>query len=101
MRASYTAFDRTMLEWRDSLISWRCALSAAGRRKYGAPDGWDCRDLKFFVGRINFDQFGKQRAERVEMVVAAGCDTLRANTMFQALLSTFEARRKRVLARAG
>jgi NTE family protein len=102
MRASYTAFDRTMSEWRDSLIRWRCALSAADRRKYGAPDGWDCQDLKFFVGRINFDQLGKQRAEElsavptrfkltpdmVEMVVAAGRDSLRANKTFQAFLST-------------
>src|ERR1700730_18251556 len=33
MLASYTAFDRTMSEWRDSLIHWRCGLSAADRHK--------------------------------------------------------------------
>jgi NTE family protein len=102
MLASYTAFDRTMSEWRDSLIHWRCGLSAADRHKYGASDGWNCQDLKFFVGRINFEQLGKQRAEQlssvptrfklapqmVEMVIAAGRDALRANTMFQAFLST-------------
>jgi NTE family protein len=91
-----------MSEWRDSLIRWRCGLSLADRRKYGAPDGWNCRDLKFFVGRINFDQLGKQRAnelsavptrfrlapETVETVVTAGRDALRANTTFQAFLST-------------
>jgi NTE family protein len=100
MRASYTAFDRTMSEWRDSLIGWRCALSAADRRKYGASEGWDCRDLKFFVGRINFDQLGKRRADAldaiptrfnlapdvVETVIAAGRDALRANVTFQAFL---------------
>ena len=102
MRASYTAFDRTMSEWRELLIRWRCGLSAADRRKNGAPDGWNCRDLKFFVGRINFDELGKQRADQlgtvptrfklapqtVEMVIAAGRDALRANTVFQAFLST-------------
>jgi NTE family protein len=101
VRASYTAFDRTMSEWRDSLIRWRCSLSADDRHKYGIPDGWNCRDLKFFVGRVNFDQLGRQRAEElsavptrfnltpeiVDKVVAAGRDALRANPTFQAFLS--------------
>ena len=60
-----------------------------------------CPDLKFFVGRVNFDQLGGKRAtelsriptrlkiapEEVEMVVAAGRDALRANPTFRAFLS--------------
>jgi NTE family protein len=102
VRASYTAFDRTMSEWRDALVRWRCGLSEPDRRKYGASDGWSCRDLKFFVGRVNFDQLGRERAselsaiptrfkmapETVELVIAAGHDAVRANPTFQAFLSS-------------
>jgi NTE family protein len=101
VRASYTAFDRTMSEWHDTLIRWRCDLSPTDRRKYGVPPKWDCKDLRFFVGRINFEQLGKQRTDQlnsvptrfnlapevVEMVIAAGRDALRENATFRAFLS--------------
>jgi NTE family protein len=102
VRSSFTAFDRTMSEWRDALARWRCGLSAAERFKYGASAGWACQDLRFFVGRVNFDQLGKQRAlelsaiptrfklspEEVEAVIAAGRDALRTNPTFQAFLAS-------------
>ena len=101
VRSSFTAFDHTMSEWRDTLVRWRCGLPAVERAKYRVPAGWDCRDLKFFVGRINFDQLGRQRAtelnsvptrfkltpEEVETVVAAGRDALRTNPTFRAFLA--------------
>lgn len=64
-RASYTAFDRTMSEWRDALVRWRCALSAEDMRKLGASNGSGCRDLKFFVGFVSFDDLGRQRADEL------------------------------------
>jgi NTE family protein len=102
VRSSFTAFDRTMSEWRDALVHWRCNLSAADHVRYGTPVTWDCRDLRFFVGRINFEQLGRKRAtelssiatrlkiapEEVDTVVAAGRDALRANPTFQAFLSS-------------
>jgi NTE family protein len=102
VRSSFTAFERTMSEWRDKLVRWRCGLSAAERSKYGAPAGWDCRDLKLFVGRVNFDQLGKQRAlelssiptrfklsrEQIEKVIAAGREALRSNPTFQAFVAS-------------
>jgi hypothetical protein len=77
-----------------------CDLSPADQKKFGTARGWDCKDLKFFVGRINFTQLGKQRTDElnsvptrfnlapggVEMVIAAGRDALRANATFQAFL---------------
>ncbi len=101
VRSSYTAFDRTMSEWRDALLRWRCGLSAEELRKYGASNGTSCRDLKFFVGFVNFDDLGRQRADElnsiptrfkmtpqtVESVIAAARDALRANATFQAFLS--------------
>jgi NTE family protein len=101
VRSSFTAFDRTMSEWRESLVRWRCGLSAADRIRHRAAAGWDCHDLKFFVGRVNFDQLGRQRAaelnsvptrfkltpEEVETVVAAGRDALGTNPTFRAFLA--------------
>jgi NTE family protein len=100
-RASYTAFDRTMSEWRDALVRWRCALSAEELRKLGASNGSSCRDLKFFVGFVGFDDLGRQRADQlnsiptrfkmapqtVELVIGAARDSLRANATFRAFLS--------------
>jgi NTE family protein len=94
---SYSAFQDTMSDWQDTLVNWRCKLSAAERRRYGAPPGWNCRDVKIFVGRLAFDQLGPQRAEalnnvetafklpadQVDMVISAGHDALQASPTFR------------------
>jgi NTE family protein len=101
VRSSYTAFDRTMSEWRDALVRWRCALSVEELRKYGVSNGSSCRDLRFFVGFVSFDDLGRQRAyelnsiptrfkmapQTVELVIEAARDALRANATFRAFLS--------------
>ena len=80
---------------------WRCALSAEEMRKYGASNGSSCRDLKFFVGFVSFDDLGRQRADElnsiptrfkmapqtVELVIAAARDALRTNATFRMFLS--------------
>lgn len=95
--AGYTAFERTMGDWQAALVRWRCVLSAAERARYGARPGWNCHDLKFFVGRIGFDQLDPARAARLETVptrfhlppqqvdevIAAGRDALRASSAFR------------------
>jgi len=101
VRSSYTAFNSTMAEWREAIVRWRCALPMEELRKYGATNGPSCRELKFFVGLVNFDQLGRKRAEElnsiptrfkmepetVELVIGAARDALRANPTFQAFLS--------------
>jgi NTE family protein len=100
--ASFTAFDRTMGDWQSSLIKWRCGLSAADRAKFGARPGWNCHDLKFFVGRLGFDQLDPARAaelqavptrfrlppEQVDSVISAGRDALRSNPTFRAFVGS-------------
>jgi NTE family protein len=90
-----------MSEWRDALVRWQCALSAEEMRKYGVSDRSNCRDLKFFVGLVNFDDLGRQRAgelnaiptrfmmapKTVDLVIGAARDALRSNATFQAFLS--------------
>jgi NTE family protein len=99
---SYAAFDDTMADWRDTLVQWRCRLSEAERRHFGAPPGWNCKDVKFFVGRIGFEQLGPQRAaalnavetrlrlpgDQVDLLIAAGRDALKNNDMFRQFLGT-------------
>jgi NTE family protein len=106
---SYSAFQDTMAEWQDALINWRCKLPAADRRRYGAPAGWNCRDVKIFVGRVAFDQLGPERAaklnavetafklppDQVELLIAAGRDALKGNSVFNSFLGSIGAPRAR------
>ena len=99
---SYSAFQDTMARWQQSLIDWRCKLSAAERRRYGAPAGWNCRDLKFFVGRVSFDQLDDQRAaklnaietafklppDQIDMLISAGHDAVKGSGVFNAFLNS-------------
>jgi NTE family protein len=100
VRASYTAFERTMSDWQRQLVSWRCGLSPEQRKRYGAPPNWNCSDLKLFVNRVGFDQLGAERAkalnavdtrlklptDQVDAVIAAGRDSLRINPTFRDFL---------------
>ena len=98
---SYSAFQDTMNEWQNALIDWRCKLSPTERRHFGAPTGWNCRDVKIFVGRVAFDQLGPQRAaalnsvqtafklppDQVEMVISAGHDAVQNSSVFRSFLA--------------
>ena len=102
VRASFTAFERTMFEWQQDLVKWRCGLPAAERQRLGAASGWNCRDLKFFIGRVNFDQLGPERATRlnavetrfklpaetVDTLISAGRDAMQANATYRAFLGS-------------
>jgi NTE family protein len=106
---SYSAFQDAMSDWQEALINWRCKLSAAERRNLGAPAGWNCRDVKIFVGRIAFDQLGPQRAaqlngietafklppEQVELAISAGRDALKASSVFNSFLNSIRGERAR------
>ncbi|MGE0752733.1 MAG: patatin-like phospholipase family protein [Variibacter sp.] len=66
VKASYSLFERTMIDWRNSLVRWRCgAEGQALRRARGGPN---CQDLKFYVGRIGFDQLGPARAAQLNVI---------------------------------
>ena len=106
---SYAAFQGTMDDWQDTLIRWRCGLSEAERHRLGAPAGWNCRDVKFYIGRIAFDQLGPERAaalnavetrfrlppDQVEMLIEAGRDALKTHPMFRSFLNSLNGSRPR------
>jgi len=99
---SYSSFDGTMNDWRNELVRWRCGLSEADRKRYGAPPGWNCKDVQFFIGKISFDQLGPQRAaalnavetrfklppDQVDLLINAGRDALQNNVTFRAFLNS-------------
>ena len=99
---SYSAFQDTIDDWQNTLINWRCKLSAAERRRFGTPPGWNCGDVKFFVGRIAFDQLDPQRAaalnavetrfvlppQQVDLLIDAGGDALKSNSTFRSFLAS-------------
>jgi NTE family protein len=100
-RSSYAAFEATLRTWRDELIRWRCGLKRAEvDRLRGHGGRWNCRDLKFTVSRLSFQQFDAARAKhlnavpttftlpekQVDEVVQAGADALKANPAFEALV---------------
>jgi NTE family protein len=104
-----------MSDWQEALVDWRCKLSAADRHRFGAPPGWNCRDVKIFVGRVAFDQLGPQRAaqlnavqtsfklapDQVEMVVSAGQDAVRGSNIFRSFLDSLGGGRGRSTPVAG
>lgn len=97
VRASYTAFQATMENWRGQLVRWRCGLPAETLQRLRGGGG-DCRDLKIYIGRIGFDQFDPERAARlgavetrfrlpvetVDELIAAGGEALAAHPTFKA-----------------
>jgi NTE family protein len=99
---SYSAFDVTMADWRKTLVSWRCGLSEADRHRFGAPAGWNCHDLEFYIGKISFDALGPDRAaalnrvetrfqlppDQIDMLVTAGRDALSVNPKFRAFVTS-------------
>jgi NTE family protein len=99
---SYSAFDATMNDWRNQLIRWRCGLSEAERTRLGAPPGWNCRDVEFFINRISFDDLGPERSaalnavqtslklppDQINMLIAAGHDALDANIGFRSFMKS-------------
>jgi NTE family protein len=101
VNAGFTAFERSMADWQRQLIGWRCGLSPEQRGRYRAAANWNCRDIKFYVNRIAFDQLGPDRAkqlnavdtrfklptDQVDMVIASGREALRVNPVFRDFLS--------------
>lgn len=100
--ASYTAFESTQADWQAQIIRWRCGLSAPERRRLGAGPRWNCRDVKFFFGRVGFDALDPATAsalnqvptrfklpvETVDLVIRAGQDSLRGNATYRSFLSS-------------
>ncbi|MCO6381150.1 patatin-like phospholipase family protein [Oceanicola sp. 502str15] len=55
-RTGYDAMRLTLDRWQEALVEFRCDLPASEvRRIRGSTAGWDCRDVKLFVGQVSFE----------------------------------------------
>jgi NTE family protein len=93
-RTGYDAMRLQLEKWEADLVEFRCSLSLSEVRRYhGSTRGWNCRDLKFFVGLVSFDALDedqqtelneiptrlKLKTEQVDMAIEAGRMAARLN----------------------
>jgi NTE family protein len=91
----------TMDNWQKDLVDYRCALKPSEvKRLRGSTDDWNCRDLKFFIGTVNFDDVDPARradlnrvetrlalpTKDVDLTIAAGSEALRKDPAFVGVL---------------
>ena len=54
-RSGYDSMRGELRVWEAELIDWRCALPMVEvLRLRGSTEGWDCKDVKLFVGEASF-----------------------------------------------
>jgi NTE family protein len=104
-RSGYDSMRGELRLWETELIEWRCALPLSEVRKLrGTTEGWDCKDVKLFVGEVSSaalptdlrDQLDavptrlKLPEAQVDMVIAAGRQATRATPEFNGFLASLE-----------
>lgn len=102
-RSGYDSMRGELRLWESELIEWRCALPPAEvQRLRGTTQGWDCKDVKIFVGEASFaslptdqrDQLDavptrlKLPTDQVDMVIAAGRQATRLTPEFNGFLAS-------------
>ena len=100
-RVGYDVLRLTLDDYAADLIEWRCALPASRVRALrGTLAGWDCADVKLFVGQVAFDVLPEDQqdalneiptrlrlpTEDVDRVIAAGQQATRLNPEFNGFL---------------
>ena len=104
-RSGYDAMRGELRRWQEELVEWRCALpSTEVRRLRGSLDGWDCADVKLFVGQASFegvpdamrDELNtvptrlRLATDQVDLVIEAGRIATRATPEFNGFLASLE-----------
>jgi predicted acylesterase/phospholipase RssA len=102
-RSGYDSMRGELRFWEAELIEWRCALPLDEvRRLRGSTAGWDCKDVKLFVGEASFaslppalrDKLNtvptrlKLTPDQVDMVIEAGRLATRMTPEFNGLLAS-------------
>ena len=86
-RTAYDAMRLTLDDWQADVIDYRCSLPLSEvRRLRGTTSGWDCRDVKLFIGEVSFKALDQEmqddlnaiptrlklKTEQVDLAIAAG-----------------------------
>lgn len=104
-RSGYDAMRGELRQWEAELIEWRCSLASSEvRRLRGSLDGWDCTDLKMFIGQASFEGVSPEmraklnkvptrlrlKTDEVDLVIEAGRLATRASPEFNGFLASLE-----------
>lgn len=104
-RSGYDSMRGELRFWEAELIEWRCALPLSEvRRLRGSTAGWDCKDVKLFVGEASFASLPdpmrdkldkvptrlKLEVAQVDMVIEAGRLATRSTPEFNGFLASLE-----------
>jgi predicted acylesterase/phospholipase RssA len=102
-RSGYDSMRGELRFWELELIEWRCSLPLSEvRRLRGSTSGWDCKDVKLFVGEASFANLPDETRDAlddvptrlalttkdVDMVIAAGRQATRATPEFNGFLAS-------------
>ena len=97
VRDGYDAFRATMDRWQRDLIDYRCSLRQSEvKRLRGTTAGWNCRDLKFFVSDVSFNDVEPSKRAKlqniktrlklpqseVDLAITGGAEALRNDPVF-------------------
>ncbi len=104
-RTAYDAMRLSLNDWHRDVIDYRCDLSLGEvRRLRGTSRGWDCRDVKLFVGQVSFDGLDQDtqaqlneiptrlrlKESQVDLAIDAGRRSTRQNPEFNGFLRSIE-----------
>ncbi len=68
-RSGYDSMRGELRLWETELVEWRCALPLSEvRRLRGSTEGWDCKDVKLFVGEVSFANLPTEMRDEVDKV---------------------------------
>jgi len=72
VRNGFDSFKHLLARWTESLIRFRCSLSDGEvERLRGSLEGWNCRDLKIFVGEVRFQRLSQEERDKLQDVPTA------------------------------
>ena len=104
-RTGYDVMRLSLDRWQQDLIDYRCGLSLGEvRRLRGTTKGWDCEDIKLFVGQASFQGLPAEmrkelndiptrlrlKEEEVDLAIQAGRMATRQNPDFNGFLRSLE-----------
>jgi NTE family protein len=68
-RTGYDAMRLELADWERDLVEYRCALPRSEVvRVRGTAAGWDCKDVKLFVGQASFDDLPDAMQARLNAI---------------------------------
>ncbi|WP_204113104.1 patatin-like phospholipase family protein [Shimia biformata] len=104
-RVGYDVMRLSLDQWHEDLIKFRCDLSMDEVAELrGSVEGWDCQDIKLFVGEVSADALDpamrnklneiptrlRLEPEQVDTAIAAARQSLGRNAEFNGFLASLK-----------